>query len=332
MRSVVQFLFVVLLSVAPAMAEGLCTDYSGLPQGFPEPKAGMVKITGGMLRMGDTRFYPEERPVRDVRVGDFWIDRHEVTNAQFAAFVAATGYRTSAETGLAEGEYPMLPADLRVPGSMVFVPPSGVLDRMDPGLWWQYVPGADWRHPTGPGSSIAGHGADPVTQVSYADAKAYARWRGAGLPSEAEWEWAARGGGQGLAFAWGEAAELAAPKANFWQGFFPLFDAANDRYPGLAPVGCFPANGYGLQDMVGNVWEWTQDLWQDSHDNVPGSAEQAGPAHPQLPYSRVIKGGSWLCASNFCGRFRPAARQPAETELGSTHIGFRTVIRLDGSP
>ncbi len=296
-----------------------CTAYSGLPQGFPAARAGMKFIPGGRFTMGSDQHYPEERPPHEVSVEGFWIDTHEVTNAQFAAFVAATGYVTTAEKPLPADLYPGLPDEYRAAGSMVFVMPEQTLAQLDPSQWWSFTPGANWRHPGGPGTDITGRDSEPVTQISWQDAKAYAAWRGHELPSEAEWEWAARGGET-------IPARDQQPEANIWEGVFPYFDSADDGYHGPAPAGCFAANGYGLLDMIGNVWEWTENLYQ------PGHVGEPPPASPGLPEQRVIKGGSWLCATNFCGRYRPSARQPGESDLGSTHIGFRTVLRQGTAP
>jgi formylglycine-generating enzyme len=265
-------------------------------------------------------------------VSGFWIDRHEVTNAQFAAFVAATGYKTVAERGLNAKDFPDLPAEALVPGSMVFFePPKNTPMRTNAMEWWRYVPGADWRHPTGPNSSIAGKDNHPAVHISYADAKAYAEWLGRSLPTEAEWEFAARGGLNGKDFAWGdEQTPEGVWMANSWQGFFPFEDDRTDGHHGTAPVGCFPANGYGLYDMIGNVWEWATDWYRPGHHFSEGTVDPSGPADASATAGgqiRVIKGGSWVCSPNFCARYRPAARQPQETDLGASHIGFRTVFR-----
>ena len=303
-------------TMAVALPAGpLCKTYSGLPSGFPAAAAGMLPVPAGTFLMGSDHDYPEESPVQEVSVQAFEISIHEVTNAEFAAFVAATGYMTTAELPLPADKYPGLPDEYRVPGSMVFVKPQGVLDNFVTSEWWQFTPGANWRHPAGPDSDIAGRDAEPVTQVSWQDAKAYAAWRGHDLPSEAEWEWAARGGGN-------VPSDAVQPDANVWEGAFPYFDSAADGYHGTAPAGCFKPNPYGLYDMLGNVWEWTLDVYQPSHD-APANPVPT----PGLPEQRVIKGGSWLCSTSFCGRYRPSARQPGETDLGSNHIGFRTVKR-----
>jgi formylglycine-generating enzyme required for sulfatase activity len=317
----------------------LCFGYAGLPDVAAAHDArgrpGMVWVPGGRFTMGSEKFYREERPIRRVSVSGFWVDIHEVTNAQFAAFVAATGYRTVAERGLDRKDYPDLPDELLRPGSMVFVgAPKNARMRMNTMEWWQYVPGADWRHPTGPGSSIAGKDNHPVVHVGFADAEAYARWLGRSLPTEAEWEFAARGGLNGADYPWGdEQTPEGKYLANSWQGFFPFEDEKGDGYHGTAPVGCFPANGYGLFDAVGNVWEWATDWYEAGHASLSdGAVDPTGPAMRSGPAGpvRVIKGGSWLCSANFCGRYRPAARQPQEVDLGASHIGFRTVLR--GSP
>ena len=295
-------------------ARAACTTDLPLPDPA-RPTHGMVHIDGGTVRMGSDSHYPEERPVREVAVGGFWIDPTEVTNAQFAAFVAATGYVTLAEQGLSAEAYPHIPADLRAPGSIVFAPPREPVGLDDPTRWWRYVQGAHWRAPLGPGSSIAGFENHPVVHVTIEDARAYADWAGRALPTEAEWEWAARGGLVGADYTWGETFDPASGwKANTWQGQFPAHNTREDGWLTTAPVGCFEPNGYGLHDMAGNVWEYVEDAWMPR----PGLTDA----------DRVtVKGGSWLCAPNFCSRFRPAARQPQERALGSNHIGFRTVVR-----
>jgi formylglycine-generating enzyme required for sulfatase activity len=278
----------------------LCQSYSGIPDATSgaADEAGMVWIAGGSFQMGSNKFYPEERSPRQVSVSGFWIARHEITNAQFAAFVAATGYRTVAERGLDPKKYPNIPPELRVPGSMVFFAPKNSRIRMNITEWWRYVPGADWRHPFGPGISMSGRGNHPVVHIAFADAQAYARWRRHSLPTEAEWEFAARGGINGADYAWGdEPTPDGRWMANAWQGFFPFQDSGSDGHHGTAPVGCFPANGYGLFDMIGNVWEWAEDWYRPGHRSVengavnptgPAAATVAGPVGPV----RVIKGGS----------------------------------------
>lgn len=309
-----------------------CASYSGLPAQDGE-NAGMALIPGGSFKMGSDRHRPEERFTHIVRVDGFWIDRHEVTNAQFGEFVEATGYVTLAERGLDPKTHPGMPKELLAAGSVVFIPPN---DRAGGGRltqWFQYVAGADWKHPTGPGSSIAGKDNHPVVHVAYEDALAYARWRGRSLPTEAQWEFAARGGRDGEDD-WSSAFDAEGkPIANTWQGIFPILNSNDDGYAGTAPVGCFKPNGYGLYDMIGNVWEWTSDLYAASHpseaaDNPTGPAVVSLRLAPNQSPTRVIKGGSYLCASNYCARYRPAARQPQEVDLGAAHIGFRTVLNI----
>lgn len=281
---------------------------------------GEVALSGGVMMMGARAAMPGEGPPRRVTVKPFRIDRTDVTNAEFAAFVAATGYVTRAERG-------------PHPSSLVFVGAGDGVDLGDPSQWWRIVPGADWRHPTGPGSSIEGRDALPVVHVAYEDALAYARWRGRDLPTEAEWEYAARGGLDGATYAWGEERPSeGAAKANTWQGAFPLEDKGDDGFRAApAPVGCFPPNGYGLYDMAGNVWQWTSDVWRPGlYDDAESAPETASydPADPDA-LQRVIKGGSFLCADNYCLRYRPAARTAAASGDGASHIGFRTVLRDD---
>ena len=305
------------LCAAVPMARADCAP----PPALPDPGAptrGMVRLDGGAFLMGSDTHYPEEGPERRASVGPFWIDRSEVTNAQFAAFVEATGHVTIAERGLDPAAHPHLPESLTRPGSMVFAPPRRVTGLDDPTQWWRYLPGATWRAPLGPGSSIDGFESHPVVHVAYEDALAYARWLGRDLPTEAEWEYAARGGLVGADEAWDEAFDpVSGWKANTWQGRFPAENRVSDGFLTTAPVGCFAANGYGLRDMTGNVWEYVRDAW---------TPRPAGGAAPEA--ARVtVKGGSWLCAPNYCARYRPAARQPQELSLGSNHIGFRTVLR-----
>jgi sulfatase modifying factor 1 len=321
---------------AAARSERLCAGYSGLPafDAGSSGREGMAWIPGGRFLMGSDTAYPEEGPRRAATVDGFWMDRHEVTNAQFAAFVTATGYRTVAERGLRAEDYPDLPAAALVPGAMVFFEPKGSEARGEMGEWWRYVPGANWRSPTGPGSSIAGKENHPVVEIAYADAQAYAAWRGRSLPTEAEWEFASRGGAPEGEFAWGDEPTPGGEwMANTWQGFFPFKDDGADGHHGTAPVGCFPANGYGLYDMIGNVWEWATDWYLPNHRFAEGQRGPTGPDQPAATAggpSHVIKGGSWLCSPNFCLRYRPTARQPQEADLGASHVGFRTVLRGPG--
>lgn len=310
----------------------LCDAYAGVPRG-DGVHAGMVLVRGGRFRMGSDHHYPEEAPAHEAHVGDFWMDRHDVTNAQFARFVAATGYVTLAERVPDVARHPGLPPPMRQAGSVVFMMPDG----QGPGRW-RYVPGANWRHPQGPGSGIEGMGNHPVVHVAYEDALAYARWLGRELPTEAQWEYAARGGLDGEPYVWGPAfLPQGQARANTWQGPFPARNEGADGHAGTSPVGCFAANGFGLYDMAGNVWQWTSSWYQPGHggqarqplrlvgaDAMPDAHMPAGPA-------KVIKGGSHLCAPNHCARYRPAARQGREIDSGTSHIGFRTVISL-GEP
>lgn len=262
-------------------------------------KRKMLWIEGGTFTMGEAARYREEGPPRTVKVDGFWISATEVTNAQFAEFGAATGYRTEAErvpTPIAGA-----PPEMLKPGSAVFRIPTA-----DDPNWWTWVPGADWRHPNGPGSSIEGHDNDPVVQITYNDALAYAKWAGVSLPSEEQWEFAARAGGAALPEPLDPDGK---PQANYYQGVFPVRDVGSDGYTSRAPVGCFQANDFGLHDMIGNVWEWTTSR-----------PERGQPTN-------VIKGGSFLCAANYCARYRAAARQFQERDLGTDHIGFRVVRR-----
>ena len=310
-------------------AVGSCVAYSGLPAGTGQT-AGMTFIPAGTFTMGSDRHQPEERFTHVVRVDGFWIDRHEVTNAQFKQFVDATGYLTLAERGLDPKTNPGLPPDLLAAGSMVFSQPKDVRGN-DVSQWWQYVGGASWKQPDGPGSSIAGKDNYPVVHIAHEDALAYASWRGRSLPTEAQWEYAARGGRDGEDD-WSSAFDPSGkPIANTWQGIFPMVNANDDGFERAAPVGCFKPNGYGLYDMIGNVWEWTSDWYRAGH-----AREMAmNPTGPQLISirlapgqiaARVIKGGSYLCAHNYCSRYRPAARQPQEDNLSTAHVGFRTVL------
>lgn len=304
----------------------------------------MRPIPGGEFTMGSDRFYPEEAPTRRVRVDDFWIDMHPVTNREFAEFVAATGHVTLAEIAPDPRDYPGLAPDMAQAGSLVFTKPAGPVDLGDPSSWWRFVHGADWRHPQGPGSSIAGLDDHPVVQVAYPDAEAYARWAGKALPTEAEFEYAARGTLEGAEYAWGDSlAPGGAMLANYWQGRFPIANLCLDGWEGTSPVRSFPANPYGVFDLIGNVWEWTQDWWTDhaaSQGKAPKSCcavsnprggklfQSYDPAMPGVRIGRkVIKGGSHLCAENYCQRYRPAARHPEMIDTSTTHIGFRCVLR-----
>jgi formylglycine-generating enzyme len=308
-------------------------------------RADMVKIRGGRFRMGSERFYPEEGPVLEAEISSFAIDRGPVTVAQFTDFVDQTGYATLAERAPDSADYPDADPSLLVAGSAVFHPTPGPVALDDPGRWWSYVPGASWRHPWGPRSENSARQEHPVTHISYEDAEAYAQWAGKQLPTEAEWEYAARGGLDGRIFAWGDemspGGEL---MTNFWQGEFPWRNTGAKGWRGTTPVGLFAPNGYGLNDMTGNVWEWTADYYSP---RGAGSAAQTKvccgpPANPRVhtpedSYDvgrpgahiprRVIKGGSHLCAPSYCLRYRPAARQPEAVDTSTSHIGFRCIAR-----
>ena len=285
-----------------------------------------VDVSGGDFKFGDNRYYPNEGPVKVTRVAGFNIDKTEVTNGQFKAFVDDTGYVTAAEHGLSDVDFPEIPPEFRVPGSMVFVAPD--LDKpSSPATWWQFVSGANWQHPEGPDSSIVGKEAHPVVQITHADAIAYAQWLGRRLPTEAEWEYASRGGLEGASFSWGEESpNVGASKANTWQGRFPYNNMNEDGFIGSSPVGCFAANGLGLYDTTGNVWEWTDTAYGPDRKRDYG-AEGYDPQQPGVTV-KTLKGGSFLCSDNYCQRFRPAARQAQDTTLASSHIGFRTAADI----
>lgn len=295
--------------------------------------------------MGSDDFYPEEGPVREVEVTGFAMQRGPVTVAQFALFVEDTGYVTVAERPPDPAEYPDADPSLLVAGSVVFHPTPGPVPLNDPGRWWVYVPGASWRHPWGPTSDNSQRADHPVTHVAYEDAEAFARWAGGELPSEVEWERAARGGLDRAAFAWGdELSPRSALMANFWQGEFPWRNTGANGWSGTTPVGLFPANGYGLHDVTGNVWEWTADYYGprgagsestsspccspplNPRVKTPESSYDVGNPGEHIP-RRVIKGGSHLCAPSYCLRYRPAARQPEAIDTSTSHIGFRCVVR-----
>jgi sulfatase modifying factor 1 len=304
--------------------------------------AGIALVPDGTFRMGAEDFYPEEGPVHRVSVDAFRIDRAPVTVAEFRRFVKATGYVTVAERPLDPADYPDADPDLLVPGSLVFRPTHGPVDLRDVSNWWQYVPGARWDRPEGPGSDTYSRAKHPVVHVAHEDAEAYARWAGKELPTEAEWERAARGGLEGVAYEWGDDQEPGGrAMANFWQGEFPWRNDLRDGFAGTSPVGSFDPNGFGLHDMTGNVWEWTADFFAPRH---PGEVAKACcvPHNPRVASAdgsfaagepgahiprRVIKGGSHLCAANYCLRYRPAARQGETVDTSTSHIGFRCVVR-----
>jgi formylglycine-generating enzyme len=310
----------------------------------------VVGLAGGEFAMGSETHYPEEAPVHRVRIDAFSIDRFEVTNARFAEFVAATGYVTVAERPLDPADFPGAPRENLVPGSLVFTPTPGPVDLRHLTQWWTWTPGACWRAPEGPGSSIEDRGEHPVVHVANEDAAAYASWAGARLPIEAEWEFAARGGLDRAVFTWGDVAHPGGRiMANTWDGSdFPWRSTGESGFSRTAPVGSFPPNGFGLYDMAGNVWEWTDDWWADHPADsskpccVPvnprgGDLESSlDPAQPQFRVPRkVIKGGSHLCADSYCLRYRPAARRPQMIDTGMSHVGFRcawAASDADGHP
>ena len=301
---------------------------------------GMVRIPGATFLMGSDRHYPEEAPAHKVIVGGFWIDPVPVTNRAFARFVHKTGHVTLAERPPDAADYPGARPELLVPFSVVFTAPRQQVSLADISNWWRPVPGANWRHPQGPGSSIRAKPDHPVVHVAWQDAMAYADWVGKAIPTEAEWELAARGGLDGAEFAWGDEFTPGGHwMANTWQGEFPVRNTREDGYEGTSPVGVFPANGYGLHDMIGNVWEWTSDWYADHAGTAhaccvaPGvgpeqSIDDRDPA--RIP-RKVMKGGSHLCAPNYCRRYRPAARMAQPVDTSTSHLGFRCVVRTRGS-
>jgi formylglycine-generating enzyme required for sulfatase activity len=302
----------------------------------------MVWIPGGRFRVGSDRHYPEERPERWAAVDGFWMDVHPVTNSEFARFVEATGWVTTAELAPDPRDYPGATPEGLIPASLVFTPTRGPVDLRQPHAWWRYVPGADWRHPQGPQTSLARLSNHPVTHVAWRDVTAYAAWAGKSLPTEAEWERAARGGLEDAEFAWGD--ELTPGgrlMANVWQGRFPWENLARD-WSRTSPVGFYPPNGFGLHDVIGNVWEWTSDWWSAPSaptaalspccaPSNPGGGCEEGSYDPRLPEikipRKVLKGGSHLCAPCYCRRYRPAARHAHPVDTSTSHVGFRCIVR-----
>ena len=322
----------------------LCADYNGLPEERVKT-SGMIWIEPGRFIMGNDkghkdkasgRFesYPEEKGEKEITLNGFWMDQHEVTNAQFSKFVEATDYVTIAEQTPKEEWFPPgFPKDQMLIGSAVFVAPNDVNNMRDMTQWWQFIEDANWRHPYGPASNIKNKMNHPVVHITYQDAQAYVRWAGRALPTEAQWEYAARGGLQLSTYTWGD--NFTPDKkwmANTWQGQFPIKNSAEDGYLTTAPVGCYSPNGYGLYDLAGNVWEIVRDNYQAGHaqktlTNPSGPERSFDPVEPRVA-KHVIKGGSYLCTPDFCMRYRPAARQPQDYTMGTSHIGFRTVINL----
>ena len=308
--------------------------------------AGMVWVPGGEFSMGcadptqssccGNEPMPDARPIHRVSVDGFWMDKTTVTNDQFARFVQATGYVTMAERKPLAADLPGVPAEALVPGSLVFTPTSAPVSLADYTQWWRYRPGANWRHPEGPDSNLAGKGRYPVVQVAYRDAQAYAKWAGKRLPTEAEWEFAARGGLTGKRYAWGDDLNPGGKwMANIYEGDFPVKDTGADGYAGLAPVGRFAANGYGLYDMAGNVWQWCSDWYRDDYyptlasagsvtRNPQGPPDSYDPAQPTLA-ERVQRGGSFLCTAQYCSRYLVGSRGKGEPDSSANHLGFRCV-------
>lgn len=303
MRLAVPLLAVLLLAACGPKAEVAVAE----PACAAQP-TGEVALKGGTFTLGAGGMHDDEGPSRTVAVGPFSIDRTEVTNAQFAQFVKATGYVTLSERDPDPALYPGVPREQLKPSSLVFVGADALNDG-NPAQWWRIVDGASWKHPKGPGSDLEGRDRYPVVHIAYDDALAYAQWKGRDLPTEEEWEFAARAGHAAAKYEWGDAPlNGQKPQANTWQGVFPAVDIGADGYKArAAPVGCFPPSAYGLHDLSGNVWEWTKGRYPDG--------------------SGLIKGGSFLCADNFCLRYRPAARQPGPPDTGQSHLGFRTVKR-----
>jgi sulfatase modifying factor 1 len=308
------------------------------------PYPGTVWIPGGTFAMGSEKHYPEERPVHQVTVDGFWLDQYPVTNERFDRFVAETGHVTFAEIPPDPADYPGALPHMLYAGSLVFFKPDGPVNTREIANWWRFERGADWRHPYGPDSSIEGLEQHPVVHVAFSDAEAFARWEGKSLPTEAEWEFAARGGIAAMPYAWGhEFIPGNRFMANTWQGEFPWQNLVEDGFERTSPVDAFPANGYGLHDMIGNVWEWTTDWYVPRH---PGDAVKAccvpvnprgapenesyDPAQPEIRIPRkVLKGGSHLCAPNYCRRYRPAARFPEPIDTSTCHVGFRCIVRAE---
>lgn len=322
------------------------TENQTAPPGEP-PFPDMVWVPGGTFTMGSDRHYAEEAPAHPALVDGFWIDRYPVTNDQFRRFVHETGHVTVAETPPRPEDYPGALPELLVPASLLFKKPAAPVDLSNHYAWWHLVPGTDWRHPKGPKSHLKGRERHPVVHIAYADAEAYARWAAKALPTEAEWEFAAWGGAPaGSEFAWAaqfgdELTPDGRHLANVWQGAFPHENRAEDGWEGTSPVGSFPANGYGVHDMIGNVWEWTCDWWSQRHpdpaprpccipENPRGGGRETSfdTLQPEVRIPRkVVKGGSHLCAPNYCRRYRPAARHPEPVDTSTCHLGFRCVVR-----
>jgi len=294
----------------------------------------MVFIPGGKFMMGSDKFYPEEKPVHEVTVDGFWIDRYTVTNEEFKKFIDETGYVTVAERPLKAEDYPGAKPEMLVPGALVFKKAKAAVNLNDYFNWWEWMPGASWKHPKGPKTDLKGMEKHPVVHIAYEDAEAYANWAGKELPAEAEWEYAARGGLEGMDFTWGnEDTQQTKPMANTWQGVFPYQNLLIDKYEGTSPVGSFAPNGYGLYDMAGNVWEWCSD-WYDADyykslrdgtaNNPQGPARSYDPQEPAMQ-KRSLRGGSFLCNDSYCSGYRVSRRMKSSPDTGLEHTGFRCV-------
>ncbi|NLU20139.1 MAG: formylglycine-generating enzyme family protein [Phycisphaerae bacterium] len=340
--------------LASPVTSSLSVFAATIPNTAPPPgpaPAGMVWIPGGEFSMGSDSLCEgfcslpgvtrDAQPIRRVYVDGFWMDATEVTNGQFDKFVKATGYVTIAERTPTAEEFPGAPPENLVAGSTVFTPTPAPVPLTDHYRWWRYQKGADWRHPEGPGSSIEGRGNYPVVHIAYDDAVAYAKWAGKRLPTEAEWEFAARGGLTGQIFAWGnEFRPGGKHMANTFQGRFPLKDEGQDGFAGIAPVAQFPPNSYGLYDIAGNVWEWCSDWYRaDAYAQLASAGgvirNPQGPAAPWDPAEpgekkRVQRGGSFLCTDQYCTRYMVGTRGKGEASTGSNHIGFRCVKTKGG--
>ena len=297
----------------------------------PAAPQGMIWIPAGTFVMGGQDDAPDNKPLHSATLDGFWMDKTEVTNQQFEVFVSATGYKTVAERKPDAKDFPGVPEDKLVPGAAVFTPPLGPVSLDEHLIWWRYVPGADWRHPGGPETNLKGRETHPVVNTCWDDAAAYAKWAGKSLPTEAQWEYAARGGLDRQRYVWG--AELTPNgkwQANIWQGRFPNENTELDGFRGTSPVASFPPNGYGLYDMAGNVWEWCADWYRpDYYENSPlenpqGPRESFDPSEPGMP-KRVQRGGSILCSDMYCIRYLPGARGKGAPDTGLSHLGFRCV-------
>lgn len=307
------------------------------------PFSDMVWVPGGVFTMGSDKHYPEEKPAIRVKVDGFWMDKFTITNHQFRKFTGDTGYISFAERPLDPALYPGAIPEMLIPGSLVFNKTTGPVNMKDISNWWSYVSGANWQHPEGPTSNLDGRWDHPVVHISWEDVVAYAKWIGKEIPTEAEWEFACRGGLEGKTYEWGDELKPDGKlMANFWQGQFPWQNLAQDGYERTSPVGSFPANGYGLYDMTGNVWEWTSDWFSVKDpslkfkaccipDNPRGGLQEQSldPSQPHITIPRkVIKGGSHLCAPNYCVRYRPAARSAEMVDSSTGHLGFRLIVRI----